>query len=360
MQHCLFWKALMVITARNRRMAKVIFSVCSHLGVPQPCPDEGTPARSGWGYPYPGMGYSTSQVRTGRGTPSRDLVPPPGIGQQMEYLICGGQYASCGRAGGLSCVYHHTEKVGKKQKECWCWNKLFDLLSELPQVASSADCRKQSSFSQLIKSWQCCQHRHQNKQKIRKSLAWPQEAYSPLRSKCSICCTLGGGELPQSQPGTPILTWPGGLPQFSPGWGVHLSWSTSPPRTGLFPGWDWGSPQHWDRGTPKKGPGTRDLEKNLEMRLPLERTWDQTPGKEPGTGVPPVNGHTPVKTFLPHPLDAGGNKLSLSDDYWFKSQMLSLNQGSSDRHPLEVTFSCCWKKSLMPILKTLSDWCQLQ
>ena len=134
----------------------------------------------------------------------------------------------------------------------------------------------------------------------------------PKDGKGNIFSLFTPGGLPQSQPGTPILTWPGGLPQFSPGWGVALSWSTSPPRTGLSPGWDWGSPQHWDRGTPKKGAGTRDLEKNLEIGLPLERTWDQTPGKEPGTGVPPVNGHTPVKTFLPHPLDAGGNKLLIT------------------------------------------------
>ena len=234
----------------------------------------GTPAMSRWGYPSQvGMGVPLSrdgvlhQLGQDRGgTPSRDLVPPPGIGQQMEYLICGGQYVSCGRAGELSCVYHHTEKVGKKQKECWCWNKLFDLLSELPQVASSADCRKQSSFSQLIKSWQCCQHRHQNKQKIRKSLAWPQEAYSPLRSKCSICCTLGGGVTPVparyphpdlARGDTPVQSWLGGTPVLE-----------------YFPTQDWVIPWLGLGFPPALGPG-----------YPKERTWDQRPGKEPGNEV---------------------------------------------------------------------------
>ena len=64
-----------------------------------------------------------------------------------------------------------------------------------------------------------------------------------------ILTWLGGGRLtnPDLARGNPILTWPGGIPSWS-GWGV-------PHRPGL------GS-------------------------LP-QRTWNQRPGKEPGTGVPP-------------------------------------------------------------------------
>ena len=133
-----------------------IFSlfVSSHLGrgrgVPRPGQDSGVPhpGQDGGGYPiqvrmggYPshvrmGGGYS-SQVRIGvpqlrKGyphtkmgyplpgqdggcTPARDGVPPPPpiqrwgppkIGQQMEYVIRSGRYASCVHAGGLSCVMH--------------------------------------------------------------------------------------------------------------------------------------------------------------------------------------------------------------------------------------------------------------
>ena len=69
-------------------------------GGPHPALDRGYPirfdtgctlARSRWGgtpeYPLPGMGYP---------------LPPPGTGQQMEYLIRRGRYASCVQAG-LSC-----------------------------------------------------------------------------------------------------------------------------------------------------------------------------------------------------------------------------------------------------------------
>ena len=44
------------------------------------------------GVPQSGMGYPSS----------RDGVPP-GMGQQTEYLICSGRYASCIHVGGLSC-----------------------------------------------------------------------------------------------------------------------------------------------------------------------------------------------------------------------------------------------------------------
>ena len=57
-------------------------------GVPQPASQSG-PAR---GYPC------QVQLRLRQGVP-----PPPGTGQQMEYLIRRCRYASCVHAGGLSC-----------------------------------------------------------------------------------------------------------------------------------------------------------------------------------------------------------------------------------------------------------------
>ena len=62
-----------------------------------------------WGYPSPRWEYPILRYPPGQGRdtpPSQGwgtYPPPPGIGQQMEYLICGGQYASCVHAGGLSC-----------------------------------------------------------------------------------------------------------------------------------------------------------------------------------------------------------------------------------------------------------------
>ena len=81
--------------------------------------------------------------------------------------------------------------------------------------------------------------------------------------------------------------------------------------------WEWGDPMSWPEGTPIlvlgyphwAGPGTvlwSGLVTGLGYRLPLERTWDQIPGKGPGTwrpwGTPlPVDRHTPVKT-VPSPI----------------------------------------------------------
>ena len=57
----------------------------------------------GGGVSQPGMGYPHSGVPLPR--PQRWGNPPPGgIGQQMEYLIRGGRYASCVHAGGFSCL----------------------------------------------------------------------------------------------------------------------------------------------------------------------------------------------------------------------------------------------------------------
>ena len=118
--------------------------------------------------------------------------------------------------------------------------------------------------------------------------AWTQEAYRPPRSKCSLCCSVGGVPHPDLARGG------GGVPH------PDLTWSNPPP--------------------PPPGPGYHP-----------ERTWDQWCGKEPGTGVPPWKGHgtsdlgknmglgyppsqmwTDKQTeniTIPHPSDAGGNKL---------------------------------------------------
>ena len=82
----------------------------SQLGVPQhkgtPCPgqDWGTPGKNR-------TAVAPSQDRTGVPPPARTGVPPlamtglgyPQPGQQSEYLLLGGRYASCGHAEGLSC-----------------------------------------------------------------------------------------------------------------------------------------------------------------------------------------------------------------------------------------------------------------
>ena len=60
------------------------------------------PARSGWGVPCQGgtqVGYPPSQVRRG-GTQ---------LGQQKEYSLHGGRYASCVHAEGLSCLLYVKE-----------------------------------------------------------------------------------------------------------------------------------------------------------------------------------------------------------------------------------------------------------
>ena len=79
----------------------------------------GTPNRSSWWVPWPGPeggggiqpGIGYPLARSGHGVPwPRMGYPPamegstPGIGQQMEYLIRCGRYASCVHAGGLSCL----------------------------------------------------------------------------------------------------------------------------------------------------------------------------------------------------------------------------------------------------------------
>ena len=125
----------MLISARIRRMGKVLISVCQFTpGVPQclvPCPFWGgdtpfspdwrgggvyphpilmgvpwpgqcgiLPIRTGWGYPPPNWDWmgSPSSSKTGWGT----LPSTPEIEEQSKYLLLGGRYASCAHARGLS------------------------------------------------------------------------------------------------------------------------------------------------------------------------------------------------------------------------------------------------------------------
>ena len=97
-----------------------MFSVCPYMGVPRPGPDGGgvshpaldrgggsTPARSS----TPSSLGHTPLARSRRGGVTQ-VPPPPGmwyppsqLGQQKEYSLRGGRYASCGHAGELSCFY---------------------------------------------------------------------------------------------------------------------------------------------------------------------------------------------------------------------------------------------------------------
>ena len=84
----------------------------SSRGVPQPGPVRGVPQPGG--YPPPGQVQQRGVLQPGpdRGVPpNRDGVPPGmgyppprSTGQQMEYLIRRGRYASCVHVGGLSCI----------------------------------------------------------------------------------------------------------------------------------------------------------------------------------------------------------------------------------------------------------------
>ena len=113
----------------------------------------------------------------------------------------------------------------------------------------------------------------------------------------------------------------------SPGWVVSQSWLGSTPLTVRgHPCPGWGTPvleypSGWNWSTPPW----------LGLVYPWERTWDQRPGKEPGTGVPTQKGPGTIdlrknmglgyyplltdrhlwKQYLPHPSDAGGNEIKM-------------------------------------------------
>ena len=88
-------------------------------GTPARSKWEGTPVRSGWGYPSPTRD-GVYPIWTWDGVhliwtwswdgvpPDLDLGwgtrPPPSLGQQKEYSLRGGRFASCVHAGGLSCI----------------------------------------------------------------------------------------------------------------------------------------------------------------------------------------------------------------------------------------------------------------
>ena len=79
-------------------------------GYPGQVPPQGYPGQVPGG--VPGSGTPPGGL-PGSGTPPGGLpgsgTPPRGgtrVGQQKEYSLHGGRYASCVHAGGLSCIYH--------------------------------------------------------------------------------------------------------------------------------------------------------------------------------------------------------------------------------------------------------------
>ena len=93
----------LIITARIRSMRE---GNSFSLFVCLPTPRNEHPLRAGWGYPpLP----SQDGVRLILGWGTYHLPPPPlQPRQQREYLLCGGRYASCVHAGGLSCSLRCT------------------------------------------------------------------------------------------------------------------------------------------------------------------------------------------------------------------------------------------------------------
>ena len=99
--------------------------------------------------------------------------------------------------------------------------------------------------------------------------------------------------------GTPVLVW--GTPVLGNGYacpGVPLSQVSGTPGKDLEPEtWE----RTWDWGTPGK-----DMGKNLGLGYPQNRTWNQTPVKEPGTRVPPcVDWQTNSTYYLPPSFGCG-------------------------------------------------------
>ena len=76
-------------------------------------PGGGYPARSSWGgtLPGPAGGGTLPGGYPAQGGTQVGMVPPRSgwggtqLGQHREYLLHGGQYASCVHAGGLSCYF---------------------------------------------------------------------------------------------------------------------------------------------------------------------------------------------------------------------------------------------------------------
>ena len=120
-----------IITACTRRMGKVMFLQVSVRSYPRGVPKsqvllsqvsgprwfQGAPKSQiggggltspRQGYPCPGQGVPQSWVGYPRAwvSPIQDRtgIPHSRLGQKGEYLLCGERYASCGHAGGLSCL----------------------------------------------------------------------------------------------------------------------------------------------------------------------------------------------------------------------------------------------------------------
>ena len=106
------------------------------------------------------------------------------------------------------------------------------------------------------------------------------------------------------------------------GRGLPQSWSgEGVPQSSLVgcPSPDWGVPLYWSGGYPCPGISSQPgLQSRTGYPLP-ERTWDQRSGKQPGTGVPPLNRHTPVKTWPPVVLPTNVNAV-YSARIWQKTR----------------------------------------
>ena len=86
-------------------------------------------------------------------------------------------------------------------------------------------------------------------------------------------------------------------------------------------GWDWGTP-HLGLCYPPAGTGVLPPIRNWST--PQERTWDQTPGKEPGTGVHPVNRQTDACENITFVMYVGGKN--------FFSQAIQTTYSQIQRH----------------------------
>ena len=164
-----------------------------------------------------------------------------------------------------------------------------------------------------------------------------QEAYRPIRSKCSLCCSvsrIGGGTLSSpGQGGYPIQNWMGeyhiqswcGVPHpfLTEGWGYSIqswvegygNWVAPCPDLG------WGIPRP-DLGMRYPSPDLRwsaPPHPDLRIGYPLSRPGMGYPPSWPGNGVasplsagqgyphPPRKYEQTENITFPHPSDAGGN-----------------------------------------------------
>ena len=157
--------------------------------------------------------------------------------------------------------------------------------------------------------------------------AWMQETHHPLRSKYSLCCSVGG--VPGVPPtlhtwsgvphpdlvlggypiqtlsgGYPIQTWSGGTPHHPDlRWGTPQTWDGVPPYLDL----GWGTP-HLDLGwdTPLPRPGMGYPLPDLGWGTPyLDLRWD-TPLPRPEKEYPPCKYGQSENITSHHPSDAGG------------------------------------------------------